>query len=238
MNLAKKIKMILPPSLKAGLRPYQRRMDKFFAYFSDYVTPGVKIIFGKITRQIWRPKFPNSDIGTFVNLGCGKTNHPKFINVDGFPHPHVHFVHRIDRLPMFEKNSVDLIYASHCLEHFRYLDIDRVLCEWLRVLKPGGILRLSVPDFDKLVAIYNNTMNPDDIVEQVMGGQNNRYNFHYVLFNKNNLTNKLIRAGCTDVKEWVPGDSNLTTFADFSVWQKEIAGNKYPISLNIEARKA
>ena len=108
------------------------------------------------------------------------------------------------------------------LEHFKYRNIDRVLSEWARVLKPGGVLRLSVPDFDKLLVIYSDTRNPDDFIEQLMGGQNNRYNFHYVLFNKTNLVNYLARAGFVDIQEWIPGSNDLTTFGDFSVYQKEI----------------
>ena len=227
--MLEKIRSMLPKSVKARMRPY-------YKFLSGSVSL-VKIGISKAIRVVHRPKMPNSEKGVFVNLGCGMTCHPEFINVDGLPHPHVHFVHRIDRLPMFADSSVDLIYASHCLEHFRYQHIDKVLSEWARVIKSGGLLRLSVPDFDKLLAIYNATGNPDDIVAQVMGGQENRYNFHYVLFNKKNLTDYLIRAGFADIHEWVPGSSDLTTFSDFSVYQKDIRGNKYEISLNIEARK-
>lgn len=227
--MLKKIRALLPKPVKAMMRPY-------YKFLEESVT-ATKIVFGKVIRVVHQPPFPNTDKGVFVNLGCGMTQHPKFINVDGFPHPHVHYVHRIDSLPMFAVNSVDLIYASHCLEHFNYRYIDEVLSEWSRVIKPGGMLRLSVPDFDKLVDIYNVTGNPDDIVEQVMGGQENRYNFHYVLFNKNNLTRRLIQAGFADIHEWEPGSNDLTTFADFSIYQKVINGKKYKISLNIEARK-
>ena len=173
-----------------------------------------------------------------VNLGCGLTNHPMFINIDGYPHPHVHYINRIDRLNMFDDSSVDLIYASHCLEHFKYGEIDRVLGEWCRALKSGGTLRLSVPDFDKLVNIFNDTGDPDDIIGQLMGGQNNKYNFHYVTFNRKNLTNYLVRSGFVNIKEWVTGSNELTTFDDFSIYQKVVKGRKYPVSLNLEAKKA
>ena len=233
MFSAKKISLMLPATWKVKLKPYYERMTPLI----DRVDIGTKIIFGRARRLIHPSRLPEADEGVLVNLGCGMSNHPKFINVDGYPHPHVHFVHRIDRLPMFSDGSADLIYASHCLEHFKYRDIDRVLSEWARVLKPGGVLRLSVPDFDKLMVIYSDTRNPDDFIEQLMGGQNNRYNFHYVLFNKMNLVNYLARAGFVDIKEWIPGSNDLTTFGDFSVYQKEIKGMKYEISLNIEARK-
>ncbi len=197
-----------------------------------------KIFFAKAEKYLWRTKLPITDGNVYVNLGCGMTNHPKFINVDAYPYPHVHFVHRIDHLPMFTDDSVDLVYASHCLEHFKHYEITQVLNEWVRILKPGGVLRLSVPDFDKLIEIYSDTGNPDDFVSQLMGGQDNRYNCHYSVFNMKNLAKYLERSCCVDIKEWSPGDSDLTTFDDFSVYQKDIEGQSYKISLNIEARKA
>jgi len=197
----------------------------------------LKILFGKIVRFIHRPAFPFTKEGVLINLGCGNTNHPKFINVDGYPYPHVHFVHRIDKLPMFKDNFADLIYASHCLEHFKYKYIGKVLDEWFRILKPGAVLRLSVPDFDKLLDIFNETNNPDDIQEQLLGGQDNKYNFHYAVFNRKNLTAHLCRAGFVEIKEWLPGVDEFSTFHDFSIYKKEILNKKFEISLNIEARK-
>lgn len=232
-SMLEKIGLLLPKAMNARLKLYYR----YFAMLVSGANTAAKIVIGKTTRVFHRPKLPRAGEGILINLGCGQSSHSKFINIDGLPYPHVHFVHRIDRLPMFSDNSVDLIYASHCLEHFKYRDIGRVLNEWIRVLKPGGLLRLSVPDFDKLAAIYSDTGNPDDIVEQVMGGQDNRYNYHYVLFNKFNLTQQLVKAGCTGVQEWVSGSDDLTTFSDFSTYQKEINGKKYEISLNLEARK-
>lgn len=173
-----------------------------------------------------------------LHLGCGEVDHKQFINIDGYPFPHVHYVQSIDKLPQFDNNSVDLIYASHCLEHFKYGQIEVVLQEWYRVLKKGAVLRLSVPDFDKLVEIYKiHNNDPDVILPQLMGGQNNRYNFHYTVFNNINLTNLLKSVGFLHIQEWQPGTSDLMTFNDFSIYKKDIAGKLYEISLNIEAVK-
>jgi SAM-dependent methyltransferase len=48
-----------------------------------------------------------------------------------------------DKLP-FETGSLDFVYSSHLLED--YLDWTPVLTEWVRVLKPGGLLIVLVPD--------------------------------------------------------------------------------------------
>ncbi len=51
-------------------------------------------------------------------------------------------------------NSVDCVFTSHFLEHIRRPEAARVLKESLRVLKPGGRIRVVVPDVRKLIAIY------------------------------------------------------------------------------------
>lgn len=230
----KKVASLLPKRYNVILQP----VFDLFLHIVHAAETSVRILAGKARRILWPLGLPKAAEGFLVNVGCGATDHAKFINVDAYPYAHVHYIHRIDRLPMFSDASVDLIYASHCLEHFKYRDIDRVLGEWACKLKPRGVLRLSVPDFDRFLAIYADTGNPDDFIEQLMGGQDNSYNYHYALFNKQNLTSRLVRAGFEDVREWVPGGDDLTTFDDFSVYHKIVAGKKYAVSLNLEARKA
>lgn len=193
----------------------------------------------RIKRMLFgMPRIREAGIKVNLNLGCGNINHEKFINIDGYPYPHVHYVQQVERLPQFKDDSVDLIYSSHCLEHFKYSQTKQVLEEWYRVLKKGSILRLSVPDFDKLVHIYElHQRDPDVIIEQLMGGQDNKYNFHLTVLNKVNLSKMLREVGFVDVREWMPGADDITTFDDFSIYKKEVAGNKYEISLNIEAVK-
>jgi SAM-dependent methyltransferase len=42
--------------------------------------------------------------------------------------------------------SYDFVYSSHCLEHMS--DVKLALTNWLRILRPGGILYVVVPDFE------------------------------------------------------------------------------------------
>lgn len=89
-----------------------------------------------------------------LNIGCWKRNFPGFINIDVLDYPHVHFRQSADELPMFDNGSVDLAYASHVLEYFTLDEAKKALTEWHRVLKPGGELRLAVPDFAALIEVY------------------------------------------------------------------------------------
>ena len=89
-----------------------------------------------------------------VHLGCGKRYIPGFVHVDLENFPHIDYRHDVRRLPFFPDDSVDLVYASHVLEYFDHVEAREVLTEWRRVLKPGGTLRLAVPDFAALAKVY------------------------------------------------------------------------------------
>lgn len=87
-------------------------------------------------------------------LGSGKRNIPGFIHIDMDDYPHLDYRHNIADLPMFSDDTVDLIYTSHSFEYFDRQEGEKVLKEWHRVLKPEGILRIAVPDFEAIVKIY------------------------------------------------------------------------------------
>ena len=56
-------------------------------------------------------------------------------------------------LPLAD-NSVDVVYTSHFFEHLYRHEVVSLLRESMRVLKPGGMIRVVLPDLDKLLAMY------------------------------------------------------------------------------------
>ena len=50
--------------------------------------------------------------------------------------------------------QIDGIYSSHTLEHFSYAEANQLLKEFFRMLKPGGWLRLIVPDLETYIEFY------------------------------------------------------------------------------------
>ena len=89
------------------------------------------------------------------HLGCAHRYLPGYKHVDYSSYEHVDYISPIYPLPFVEDSSVDEIYCSHALEYFDYKEGMKVLAEWKRCLSIGGILRLSVPDFDKLIKVYS-----------------------------------------------------------------------------------
>lgn len=197
----------------------------------------MKLASQQIKRRLHPPALPKTD-KVYIHLGCGEINAPGFINVDVIPYSHVHYVQEVDDLSIFPNKYADLIYASHVLEHISHRKITEVLKEWYRVIKEGGVLRLSVPDFDKLIAIYS--AEGEDIgaiIAPLMGGQDHTYNFHKTVFNENYLSEILLSAGFKEVRRWNPEEVKLHSFDDWASEPITYKGKKYPISLNIEAVK-
>jgi SAM-dependent methyltransferase len=62
----------------------------------------------------------------------------------------------------FEDSRISVIYASHLLEHLYLEEAKHFLKECYRVLEPGGILRMVVPDLEAIVLDYSQQKNDPD----------------------------------------------------------------------------
>jgi SAM-dependent methyltransferase len=91
---------------------------------------------------------------TRLNWGCGGDCRPGWINSDVKHEPGIDLVCDIrDGLPL-ESDSVDYAVSIHALPEVPYDDLVPVLTELRRVLKPGGVLRLSLPDLERGIDAY------------------------------------------------------------------------------------
>jgi SAM-dependent methyltransferase len=89
-----------------------------------------------------------------VNLGCGGHFHPDWMNLDFVARPPNVLQHDLRaRLP-FDDVSFEVVYHSHVLEHFPRSFAPQFLQECRRVLIPGGILRVVVPDLETIARLY------------------------------------------------------------------------------------
>lgn len=80
-----------------------------------------------------------------------------------------------------------------------------VLSGWNKISKDDCILRISVPDFDKITDIYNeNYKNIDTIILPIMGGQDYKYNYRYSILNRTYLEKALYNSGFREVRDWNP----------------------------------
>jgi len=161
------------------------------------------------------------------------------VHVDIRPLPHVDVTTSADRLEMFPDNSVDLMYCCHLLEHFKRGREIFVLGEWYRALKPGGILRLAVPDFDSIAAWYQRTHNLEDVMGLLYGKQDYEFNIHFQTFNFARLKDLLFQCGFRKVNRYEWRDTIHKDYDDFSqAYLPHLEREKgILMSLNVEAVK-
>lgn len=89
-----------------------------------------------------------------LNIGCGSTFHPAWINLDlhsTSPHVRAHDVRK--QLP-FPDTSIDAVYTAHMLEHLDRQAAESAVREMWRVLRPGGVVRIVVPDLAGIASAY------------------------------------------------------------------------------------
>ncbi len=92
----------------------------------------------------------------YLNLGCGSyySTKAEWTNVDFISYDkHVIAHNLLQGIPM-KDNSFDFVYHSHVLEHFSKNDGEKFLTECHRVLKKNAILRIAVPDLERLAIDY------------------------------------------------------------------------------------
>jgi predicted SAM-dependent methyltransferase len=145
---------------------------------------------------------------TRLNWGCGGDPRQGWINSDVKEEPGVDVVCDIrDGLPL-ASDSVDYAVGIHALPEVPYDDLIPVLTELHRVLKPGGVLRLALPDLAKGVAAYQQGdreyfLIPDDEWQDIGSKlivQLIWYGYSRTLFVRGFVEELLQKAGFTDVR--------------------------------------
>jgi predicted SAM-dependent methyltransferase len=173
-----------------------------------------------------------------LHLGCGKRHISGWLHIDAIDYPHIDHVAQIDHLPFIQDNSVEIIYACHVLEHFKRRDVSRVLKEWYRVLKEGGILRLAVPDFAAICEVYQETQDLPQLLGLLFGRQDYLYNIHYHVWDRKTLSRELKEAGFCEVRYWDWQTTEHTDVDDYSrAYIPHMDTNGVLMSLNLEAVK-
>jgi predicted SAM-dependent methyltransferase len=145
----------------------------------------------------------------------------------------VDFLGNISDLSQFNESSIDEIYTSHTLEHVSQKNMESTLSGIYRVLKPGGLFLVSVPDLDVLCHTFISPIASLQIKFQIMrmmfGGQEDNFDFHYFGWSRELMTDYLLKAGFSDIHRV----ESFGLFDDFSNYRPF----GIPISLNMIASK-
>ena len=176
-----------------------------------------------------------------INLGCGWRDFGEdWVHIDGGDYDHIESKD-ICNLP-YEDGSVDLIYASHVIEYFDRDEVQVLLNNWQSKLKKGGILRLAVPDFSSMSALYQDgVFSLDSFLGPLYGKMKMQENliYHKTVYDYDSLERLLHASGYNEVATWDWRKTDHSHFDDHSQayvphMDKE---NGTLISLNVEAVK-
>jgi len=116
-----------------------------------------------------------------INLGAGTM--PKkegVLNIDLREADNIDIVSDVRKLP-FDDNSIDGVTSQYLIEHFGRLEIDDLLKEWLRVIKPGGYLEIITVDLEGTMDNWR-TIPWENVMDAIYGAQTYELNFHKVGF--------------------------------------------------------
>ncbi|MCP4618260.1 MAG: methyltransferase domain-containing protein [Bradyrhizobium sp.] len=89
-----------------------------------------------------------------LHIGCGFNVLPGWLNTDYYPTaPDIAHLDATKPFP-FEDATFDFVFSEHMIEHIPYPDGCNMLRECCRVLKPGGVVRISTPNLSFLIELY------------------------------------------------------------------------------------
>jgi predicted SAM-dependent methyltransferase len=154
-----------------------------------------------------------------IHLGCGKRHFPGFVHVDQVAFPHVDHVQDIRFLKNIPDGAASLLYACQVIEYFDREEVVGVLAEWRRVLAPGGVLRLSVPNFAMLVKLYQAGLRLDWFLGTLYGripDGHGGWVYHRTTYDEPSLKELLEQNGFTDARLWDWRKTEHAQVDDFS----------------------
>jgi len=200
-----------------------------------------------------------------VNIGCGLSIARGWINIDNSPNarlakypslrwmlwkvgalsdshyrvewPDSILIHDVRKELPFAASSIDYVYTSHFLEHNSPDDARKIVSNVLKVLKPGGVLRVVVPDLARGARRYLDAlqMNPSDpkaapdFLDWMQLGRPGVRDPHLWMYDAPSLSSILVDSGFINV--------TVCDYKKGRVPDCDILDNRPEDSLHVEAEK-
>ena len=119
-------------------------------------------------------------------------------------------------------SSVNVLYSSHMLEHLDREETKQFINEAKRILIPGGIIRIVVPDFDKLISDYVINNNPEKFLDDsCLVGEKPKniikkiqyliqgHGWHFNMYNSKTLVDLFSKYGFKEIKIIDAGETRI-----------------------------
>ena len=171
-----------------------------------------------------------------LHIGCGANYFKGWINIDNNSD---HNIRKLDlnwdlRMPMpFEDGSIDFIYHEHFLEHLTVEQGRSAIKDFMRTLKPGGVMRIAMPDLEMCMKEY---LNPDWKNNPVLkkwglGHVQTKAELlniyfrswgHKWLYDSEELARRLKDAGCFNIKQCDFRQSDYTDLQNLEIRDESV----------------
>ncbi len=191
---------------------HQRYKDIAFLAISKATLPNYWV------RRGFYALRPTNGCPLHLHLGCGTKYLPGFVNIDANPRQRLDLWLDVRCGLPFATASVESAYSTHMIEHFYPDELEKLLRECVRVLKPGGGMRLVVPNLQSAIAAYQQKRNDwfyDSFPRHFdsVGGRFSNFVFcdgqHRTAFDFSYLEEELRKAGFREVEESMEGKSRI-----------------------------
>jgi predicted SAM-dependent methyltransferase len=196
-----------------------------------------------------------------INVGCGGSPTPGWVNLDNSPSvllrrlpvgellnearrgvwsaARAHGVRYGSalRLP-FRDGSADVVYSSHMMEHLSQRNATRFLRECHRILAPGGVLRIVVPNLRVFVDDYVGDGDADRLMNRLMViderrrvARLSRFAGHRWMYDERSLTARIAAVGFDDIVVVPSGSTTIGDHGELDLREREEE------SIYVEARR-
>lgn len=169
-------------------------------------------------RKCYYALHPANGKPLHLHLGCGTKYLPGFVNIDANPRQKLDLWLDVRCGLPYATATVDSIYSTHMLEHLYPDEMEKLISECARVLKPGAGMRLVVPNLRSAIIAYQETRWDwfyDSFPRHFdsLGGRFSNFVFcdgqHRTAFDFGYLAEELRKAGFCEVEESAEGKSRV-----------------------------
>ncbi|NJM87247.1 MAG: methyltransferase domain-containing protein [Hydrococcus sp. RU_2_2] len=187
-----------------------------------------------------------------LQIGCGSFHLPEWINTDMQGTPDIDFPIDITRKLPLPDNFLDAMYGSEVIEHIELTQARLFLAEALRILKPGGVIRLTTPDLSNVCRVFlglKEKVNVEEFREVWLDGEfskeiwiNSQFRAwgHQHLWTYESFADELSKAGFCHIQRCEPlqTKSNKPQLENIDYrWQGKTLPFEFACALIVEASK-
>jgi predicted SAM-dependent methyltransferase len=125
----------------------------------------------------------------------------EYLNIDISEASEVDLVTNLLETIPVEDNYADKIISIATLEHFNVNDVRKILAEFKRILKPGGVLEIGVPSLEKILVEYKKRGCDDEVLRYLHGGLKDKYDIHFFVVDAKRFISELESVGFSKAAE-------------------------------------